>query len=212
MVTETPRGFYRDFGKRVLDILIVLAASPLVLPALLVIGVITALDGGRPFYGQPRVGRNGQIFRCWKIRTMVPNAEKALQELVASDPEIAREWKLKQKLVHDPRITRWGMILRKTSMDELPQLLNVLTGQMSLIGPRPFTPDQKPIYDELGMSSAYYHLRPGITGLWQVECRSKGTFTDRVSYDEAYDRQLSFWTDFKIALRTVRVILQATGK
>ena len=207
-----PRGAYARIGKRIFDVTLVLAMLPIILPVLAVVWFITALDGGRAIYSQERVGKGGRIFKCWKIRTMVPNAESALERLIKSDPAVAAEWQANQKLANDPRITRWGRVLRKTSIDELPQLFNVLTGDMSLIGPRPFTPAQKTMYDACPNAIAYYHLRPGISGLWQVDCRNSGTFGGRAGYDMSYAKSLSFAGDVKIALRTVAVVLRATGK
>ena len=204
--------FYGTFGKRVLDIVIVLLASPIAIPLVLLAAIGMSFGGAKGIYGQPRIGRDGRVFRCWKIRTMVPNADEALLRLVASDPAIAREWHLNQKLENDPRITRLGYILRKLSIDELPQFWNVLTGEMSLIGPRPFTPEQKALYDENGPKRAYYRVRPGISGLWQVECRNQGGFQERVTYDEAYAEKISFGADLKIAIKTVAAIAGGTGQ
>lgn len=207
-----PRGFYRNFGKRSIDLLVLLILGPILLPILAVVWLITVLDGGHGFYAQNRVGRDGKEFQCWKIRTMVPNAEAKLKKLIREDAEIAREWAVNQKLENDPRITRWGHVLRKTSMDELPQLWNVLTGDMSLIGPRPFTPDQKDLYDAAAESFGYYRLRPGISGLWQVECRNASEFTDRTVYDEKYDKALSLRQDMYIFFKTISVVLGGTGR
>lgn len=204
---------YRAFGKRALDIVVVLMIAPIALPIILLSALIVGLRGGKGIYGQPRIGRDGRIFRCWKIRTMVPNANEALLRMLAKDPDLAREWQVNQKLEHDPRITPFGAILRKLSIDELPQLWNVLTGEMSLIGPRPFTPEQKVLYDGNDADKrSYYRERPGITGLWQVECRNEGGFRDRVVFDEKYSDQLSFWLDLKIALLTVAAIARGTGQ
>ncbi len=206
-----PVGLYRRSGKRLFDLAVVIALLPIIIPVLLVVAFITALDGGPVIFSQPRIGRDGRVFKCWKIRTMVPNAEAVLKRMISADEDVAREWHMNQKLTRDPRITRWGRILRRSSIDELPQFWNVLLGDMSLIGPRPFTPEQKALYDEGGQSEAYYRLRPGITGLWQVDRRNEGAFGDRVSYDREYDAKLSFWMDLKIVIRTVLVVLKATG-
>lgn len=213
--TGTQRGrmtLYKAFGKRFLDIVLVLLASPIAVPVVLFAAIGMSFGGAKGIYGQPRIGRDGRVFRCWKIRTMVPNADEVLLRLVASDTEIAREWHLNQKLDHDPRITPLGYILRKLSIDELPQFWNVLTGEMSLIGPRPFTPEQKALYDENGPKRAYYRVRPGISGLWQVECRNQGGFCERVKYDEAYAENISLGTDLKIAIKTVAAIAGGTGQ
>lgn len=203
---------YEQWGKRAFDIACVVLILPIALPVLLMAWAITVLGGGSGYYGQQRVGQGGRIFRCWKVRTMRPDADHALAKMLASCPDVAREWRLNQKLKCDPRITPVGRFLRRTSIDELPQLWNVLTGEMSLIGPRPFTPDQKPLYDESGPNCAYYRLRPGISGLWQVRSRNRGVFQDRVSFDEVYAKKMSLWFDLKIALLTLVVILRTTGK
>ena len=205
-------GFYAKFGKRTLDLVLLALALPFVLPVLAVVWLITVMDGGHGFYAQERVGRNGKSFRCWKIRTMVPNAEAVLQSMIRQDKAIAREWAANQKLANDPRITRWGRVLRQTSLDELPQLWNVLTGEMSLIGPRPFTPDQRDLYDSIDENAEYYSLRPGISGLWQVDCRNEGEFCERVEYDNTYGRQLSLAQDLRITAKTFSVVLKGTGR
>jgi lipopolysaccharide/colanic/teichoic acid biosynthesis glycosyltransferase len=165
------------------------------------------LDGKSPFYTQPRVGRNGHIFRMWKLRSMVADADARLGAYLDSNPERRREWDETQKLRDDPRITRVGRIIRKTSIDELPQLWNVLRGEMSLVGPRPMMPDQQAIYP----GTAYYALRPGITGFWQTSVRNESSFADRARFDAQYFRDLSLGTDLVVMLRTVRVVLCGTG-
>jgi len=205
------RHFYGSYGKRAIDLILVALAAPVILPVLAVILIVTALSGGKPLYIQRRIGRGGREFRCWKVRTMVRNADGVLAKMIASDAETAAEWHSNQKLVNDPRITRFGRLLRRTSLDELPQLWNVLTGDMSLVGPRPFTPDQKALYAEGRGDAAYYALRPGISGLWQVSRRNAGSFAERVHYDELYGRDLSFTADLHILWRTCSVVLMATG-
>ena len=142
---------------------------------------------------------------------MVIGADQVLADLIKNDPAIAREWHAHQKLDNDPRITPVGSILRQLSIDELPQLWNVLIGDMSMLGPRPFTPDQKSLYDATG-SRAYYRLRPGISGPWQVSCRHESEFQVRATFDDSYSKNLSFWSDFKLSWRTIVVILKRTGK
>ena len=205
-------GFYTACGKRVLDILLVLVAVPVVLPLLVLVFAVTALSGGQPLYSQLRIGRDGSLFRCWKVRTMVPNAESALETLLREDPGLAREWQENQKLTHDPRVTKLGAVLRKTSLDELPQLWNVLLGEMSLVGPRPFLPEQRALYEAGHHRISYYHMRPGVTGLWQVGRRNRGSFSERALFDEDYSGQIGFLTDLSILCRTVGVVLRATGR
>ncbi|MEM6421078.1 MAG: sugar transferase, partial [Pseudomonadota bacterium] len=160
-----------------------------------------------PFYRQARLGRHGRVFRIWKLRTMVVDADARLEAYLARNPAARAEWDATQKLKHDPRITIVGRFLRKTSLDELPQLINVLTGQMSLVGPRPMMVNQRHLYD----GDSYYHLRPGLTGLWQVSGRNDCRFVDRVRYDNTYAARISFLTDLGVMLRTVGVVLRGTG-
>lgn len=206
--TRARGGLYRAAGKRLCDVALILVSAPVSVP---VVGLLAFLvfiaDGANPFFGQLRVGRGGRIFTMWKLRTMVPDAERKLGECLAASPEMLKEWARNQKLRNDPRITRLGLLLRKTSLDELPQLFNVLRGEMSLVGPRPMLPNQRELYD----GDAYYRLRPGVTGLWQVSRRNAGSFAGRVAYDEEYDRQLSARLDGKLILQTFHVVVRATG-
>lgn len=203
-------SLYSTVGKRMIDLALVIVALPVVVPVLAVILLATWAEGGRPIYRQRRVGLAGREFLCWKVRTMVQDADQVLADLVARDADVAAEWHKNQKLARDPRITRLGRFLRRSSLDELPQLLNVLNGTMSLIGPRPFTPDQKALYAG-GRDCSYYYLRPGLSGLWQVSRRSEGGFADRIHYDELYSQQLSLSCDAGILWRTFSVVLRATG-
>lgn len=201
------RGLYRNGVKRLAETLLVLMTAPVTLPLILLMALLVALDGGNPFFVQKRLGRNGQVFRIWKLRSMVVDAESHLQAHLDQDPEARKQWNSTQKLKRDPRVTRIGRLLRKTSMDELPQLLNVLNGTMSLVGPRPMMVNQRRMY----YGRAYYRLRPGITGLWQISARNELEFVARVRYDEQYHRDLSVWLDLMILARTVVVVLRGTG-
>ena len=205
------RSIYLSFGKRFADITAVLLASPFLLPLTLITWLAVRLSGSPGIYGQERIGRGGRVFKCWKIRTMVPDAETLLEDYLANNPELAREWHESQKLRNDPRITRLGRFLRRTSLDELPQFWNVLVGDMSLIGPRPFTPAQKPLYDSDPRAASYYRLRPGLSGMWQVASRNRTTFRARVGFDHAYLSQVSFRLDLKLMFRTISVVIRATG-
>lgn len=201
------QGLYRRVFKRLFDIVLVVASAPITLPVTLMLAALVALDGHSSFYGQKRVGRGGRIFRMWKLRTMVPDADAYLKRYLAENPAARAEWDASQKLKCDPRITRIGRILRKTSLDELPQLWNVLIGDMSIVGPRPIMVDQQAIYP----ASAYSRHRPGITGLWQVSERNESTFAERAIFDNRYDAMLSLKTDVAIILRTVAVVIRGTG-
>jgi len=201
------QGIYRNKLKRFFDFTVTLITLPFVLPIVALMALIIALDGYNPFYSQLCVGKNGRTFRIWKLRTMVHNADALLDAHLAENAAARLEWDATQKLKQDPRITFAGRVLRKTSADELPQLLNVLTGEMSLVGPRPMMVCQKSSYCGTG----YYRLLPGITGLWQVSDRNESKFTDRVRYDNIYDQTVSLKTDISILLRTVTVVLVGTG-
>jgi exopolysaccharide production protein ExoY len=201
------RSLYRRGVKRVFETLLILLASPVALPLILLMALLVACDGSNPFFVQKRIGRNGRVFRIWKLRSMVVDAEHRLQAHLDEDPEARHQWDSTQKLKRDPRVTRIGRILRKTSMDELPQLLNVLNGTMSLVGPRPMMVNQRHLY----YGRSYYRLRPGITGLWQISARNQSEFVARVRYDEEYHRDLSAWLDLRILVRTVMVVLRGTG-
>ena len=203
----TRGGIYRLVGKRTADILLILIASPIVVPVIAIFALIIASDGHSPFFKQVRVGKDGRRFTMWKLRTMVPNAEELLAEHLEKNPEARAEWENKQKLSVDPRCTRVGRAFRKTSLDELPQLFNVIIGDMSLIGPRPMMPDQQSLYP----GRSYYKLRPGMTGLWQVSKRNESEFSARASFDDAYHEQLSLWTDIKILVKTAFVVFRGTG-
>ncbi|AHD10711.1 Sugar transferase involved in lipopolysaccharide synthesis [Phaeobacter gallaeciensis] len=199
---------YAIFGKRCLDIALVLLTLPISLPLILMAALALWLEGGNPFYTQDRLGQRGRIFSILKLRTMVRNAEQLLERHLASDPAMRREWDETQKLKEDPRITPVGRFLRTTSLDELPQLWNVLIGEMSLVGPRPMMPDQLPLY---GDATAYFDLKPGITGLWQVSVRNESGFTVRARADADYHADLCLRTDVDLICRTVGVVLRGTG-
>jgi lipopolysaccharide/colanic/teichoic acid biosynthesis glycosyltransferase len=177
---------------------------------LAVIALLIRRDGGPAFFVQPRAGRNGDAFGCFKFRTMAVDAEARLEAILAADPKKRAEWDAYQKLDEDPRITPVGHFLRKTSLDELPQLINVIKGEMSLIGPRPMLLEQMKIY---GASlDAYVRMRPGITGLWQVNGRNATTFEERARLDDWYARNWSLWRDVVILVRTVREVFGGNGR
>ena len=206
-----PTRFYAVWGKRMLDLGIVLASLPVVVPVIGLLALVVMLDGGNPFFIHRRVGRNGRTFGCVKLRTMRRDAEAAMAAVLAADPALAAEWQRYQKLRHDPRVTRLGRLLRRASLDELPQVWNVLRGDMSLVGPRPFTPAQAGIYMGGRTDVAYYALRPGITGLWQVGSRNRAHFGERALADRDYAEILSFRGDLRILARTVGVVVRCTG-
>lgn len=166
-------------------------------------------DGGPAFYAQTRVGYQGRQFRCWKFRSMVVGADQILKDLLARDPVAKAEWDRDFKLKNDPRITKIGHFLRRTSLDELPQLWNVLRGEMSLVGPRPVTEKETIFYGE--HLADYQSVKPGMTGLWQVSGRNDTTYAERVKLDSDYVRTRSFVGDIVIIAKTVSVMLTRRG-
>lgn len=198
---------YGRFLKRPLDLLLLLLMLPFVLPIVAVLAALIKADGGPAFYSQERVGQGGRVFRMWKLRSMSVNADAELQALLQGDASARLEWDETQKLRNDPRVTRIGGIIRRSSLDELPQLWNVLVGSMSFVGPRPFMPEQQALYP----GEDYYELRPGMTGFWQTSERNGTTFSDRALYDSRYHEQCSLVTDLRILAATFSVVLRGTG-
>lgn len=198
---------YRRLFKRPLDLVLVVLAAPVIVPLVLFLALMVLCDGGKPFYSQDRIGRNGRHYRIWKLRSMVVHADERLADYLEQNPEARAEWDSTQKLRDDPRITRFGRLLRKCSLDELPQLWNVFRGDMSLVGPRPMMPEQQAMYP----GDAYYRMRPGITGFWQISERNQSSFAARAFYDERYERAVSLWTDIKVLFQTFAVVVRGTG-
>ena len=201
----------RQSLKRFLDLVIVLLFMPLWLPICLVIyALIWIEDRENPLFLQDRIGKNGYSFKTFKFRTMVTNAEEVLKKVLEEDEERRQEWEMFYKLRNDPRITRVGAFLRKTSLDELPQLLNVLLGDMSLVGPRPVAAYHQramPMY----VSTLRESVKPGITGLWQVSGRSDAGMEGMKKWDPHYVLNWSISMDFLILMRTVKVVLKGDG-
>ena len=196
--------------KRTFDLGISLTATLLMAPFLLLIAGLVKLDGGPAFYGHRRIGRNGKEFRCLKFRTMHQDADQKLNQLLRSSPALAEEWKRSRKLRNDPRVTRIGDFLRRFSFDELPQLFNVIRGEMSLVGPRPVTLDE--LQQHYGEYEKYYYAtRPGITGLWQISGRSDVDYNRRIQLDSWYVRTWSLWADVTILFQTVHVLASRKG-
>lgn len=206
-VRATRDGTLGGVSKRVMDVVIASIALVLLSPLLLIVAVLIWATMGRPIlFAHKRIGENGVEFSCFKFRTMTNDAAQILSRHLAANPEAAREWTMNQKLMHDPRVTWLGHILRKSSIDELPQLINVLRGEMSCIGPRPIVASEVARY---GADAAYYFkARPGLTGLWQVSGRSRLSYPERVALDTHYVCNWSLGLDFKIMLRTIFVLLK----
>jgi Undecaprenyl-phosphate galactose phosphotransferase WbaP len=193
-------------AKRALDLVATVVGGVLIFPLVLVLSLLVWLEARGPvFYKAERIGRDGKPFSCVKFRTMVPDAEAALRRILEGDPEAREEYSKYHKLCNDPRVTRVGRFLRKTSLDELPQLWNVLRGEMSLVGPRPYLPRES---EDIGIAqSEILRVNPGITGPWQVNGRSHTTFGERVKIDTYYVRDWSIWLDLVILARTVRALV-----
>jgi lipopolysaccharide/colanic/teichoic acid biosynthesis glycosyltransferase len=195
---------------RARDIILALLLIILLLPvfALLVLLVI-AYDPGPPIFAHVRVGKDGRLFKCYKLRSMYRDAEQRLIPLLASQPALRREWEATFKLTNDPRVTPFGAFLRRSSLDELPQLFNVLNGTMTLVGPRPVVRDELRQYGR--HASAYLKVKPGLTGLWQVTGRSEVSYRRRVATDRLYAHRKSLALDFQILLATIPAVLTRKG-
>jgi Undecaprenyl-phosphate galactose phosphotransferase WbaP len=205
-------GLSRRISQAVKTVIDLTAASILLIlasPFFLLVALMNLGSGAPIFFAHRRIGAGGKAFYCLKFRTMVPNAEQVLKEALERDPALAAEWHASQKLRNDPRVTRVGKFLRKTSLDELPQLINVLLLQMSLVGPRPIVESEVRFYgDDI---AHYYNTRPGVTGLWQVSGRSNTSYTRRVQLDVWYVNNWTVWLDIAVLLKTFPAVLGRTG-
>ncbi len=196
--------------KRLIDVALLLLSLVLLIPLTLLIALAIVLESGRPvFYKHERIGIGGKTFTAWKYRTMLKNADAVFEEALKDDLELRKEWEENHKLKHDPRLTKVGSVLRRLSLDEFPQLWNVLKGEMSLVGPRPIVEDEIEKYgDDFDL---YIQVLPGLTGLWQVSGRSDLNYTERVWLDTHYVRNWSVWLDLVILVRTVWVVIAGVG-
>lgn len=202
--------------KRGIDLALTVIALIVFFPVILLICMLVKFSSRGPiFYSQKRIGKNGKEFKAWKFRTMLQNADRVLDQHLISNPAARQEWDQKHKLSNDPRVTKIGKILRATSIDELPQLWNVLKGEMSLVGPRPIidspTYDAQYVYRYVDEFEAYKSVRPGLTGMWQVECRNRGVYELRIFWDMYYIRNWCVWMDLYLIMRTVKVMLFREG-
>jgi len=209
-ITKTTSKFLYFFIKRIFDIICALIGIVFLIPIAIIVKIAYILNGDFTsiFYNHERIGKNGKIFKLYKFRSMVPNADKILEEML-KDPEVEKEYKKNMKLANDPRITKIGMILRKTSVDEMPQFINVLLGNMSMIGNRPYLPREKndmgKYYDDIVKS------KPGITGYWQTAGRSNIDFNSRLKLEQYYSEHMSMLFDIKIFFKTFSVVLFGRG-
>lgn len=199
-----------QIAKRIIDLALCLTFGIFLLPFMILISLAIVVDSdGDILYSQTRIGHNGRTFKIWKFRTMVDDAPTVLQECLDRDPELRREWQETHKLRKDPRITRVGRLLRKTSLDELPQLWNVVRGEMSFVGPRPIVQAEIAKYEESYW--VYAKVTPGLTGLWQVSGRNQTTYEERVAYDTYYVQNWSVWMDVYLLAKTIGVVLTGYG-
>lgn len=197
-------------SRRILDIVFALTLLVLLAPLLVIVAAVVAVTSPGPvIFAHRRLGMNGTTFSCLKFRTMRSDAERVLASILASDPNLREEWENGHKLTNDPRITPIGKFLRATSLDELPQLINVLRGDMTLVGPRPIVREELGFYGRYALH--YFSVRPGLTGLWQISGRSMTTYRRRVAADVYYVRSRSFMLDTWILLGTVPAVLSTDG-
>ena len=227
--TNTMSSYVRDFGgilgfssthnltkkvslalKRLLDFFLLLISAPVTIPLTIVVAIAVKLTSEGPiFYGHTRIGQNGREFKCWKFRSMVIDADKQLEKILAENPEMRAEWERDRKFTNDPRITKIGKILRKTSIDEIPQFFNILTGEMSFIGPRPVT---RPELTRYGNKSDFIlSVKPGLSGMWQISGRSDTGYEERIILDSYYIQNWSIWLDLWIIIKTIYVVLKGKG-
>lgn len=202
-------GIYARFGKRFLDILVALLIIIPAAPIMIIIAIFLTFTIGSPLFSHQRIGRDRRPFGCLKFRTMSMDAPRLLRLTLRTNVSAADEWSVQHKLTDDPRVTRLGRFLRQTALDELPQLLNVLRGDMSFVGPRPITEAEVRHYKT--DFATYISLRPGLTGLWQVYGRGHSSYVERVAYDCDYARRVGLRLDLWLILRTTLVVLQRTG-
>ena len=196
--------------KRLLDLILITVFSPIIIPVLLILALLTKLTSKGPiFYGHPRIGKNGKSFKCWKFRSMCINSQEILKEILETNPQMRAEWEKDHKFVNDPRVTKFGKFLRKTSLDELPQLINIFLGQMSFIGPRPVTEEELYKYGEY--KDYVLSVTPGLSGMWQVSGRSDTGYEERVFFDTYYIQNWSVWLDIWILIKTIWVVLNRKG-
>jgi len=200
----------KDTLSRIMDLVLVTFAFPMIAPLMLAIALLIKIDSkGKVFFSHTRIGKGHSKIKVLKFRTMVANADEELKRFFKKHPEFKAEWEATQKLRHDPRVTRVGRVLRMLSLDELPQFINILKGEMSLVGPRPIVDDEIVKYGDC--FEYYIQVRPGLTGLWQVSGRNNTTYEKRVELDEYYVRNWSIWMDIQILFRTVGVVLLRKG-
>lgn len=203
----------KGFGlllKRAVDLFILLLSSPVTVPVIAVVAAIVKLTSKGPvFYGHKRIGKNGKEFKCWKFRSMVVDADKMLDKILAENPDMRAEWERDRKFTNDPRVTKIGKILRKTSIDELPQFFNILVGEMSFVGPRPVTTPELTKYGH--KKDFILSVQPGLSGMWQISGRSDTGYEERITLDSYYIQNWSIWLDLWIICKTIYVVIKGKG-
>jgi exopolysaccharide production protein ExoY len=205
-----PTSLSGPLGQRAFDLLLATAVVVMIAPIMLLVALAIYLeDGGPVFYVQPRVGRYGKVFGCIKFRSMAQDAESRIEAVLAADPVARAQWAVNRKLTRDPRVTQVGRFIRRRSLDELPQLFNVLRGEMAVVGPRPIMLDERKLYGR--RLAAYTQARPGITGLWQVSGRGDASFRSRIAMDMVYLRARRLRLDLGILVRTIPAVLMSRG-
>ena len=209
--TLKSKKLFYHFSKRLFDVVVSFLCLFLLIPIAIIIKILNIInkDFDSIFYIQERIGKDGKLFKLYKFRSMVPNADEELKKILKSDKKLAKEYKINKKLENDPRITKVGRIIRKFSIDELPQLINILKGEMSFIGNRPYLPREKK-----DMKSYYKDIiktKPGLTGFWQCSLRNRGTFEDRLKMEKYYSNNYGFKFDISIFLKTFSVVLGCKG-
>lgn len=206
---QLARALLARAAERALDIISVFVLTAVLSPFIIPLVIVMAFSRGPVIYAHRRIGKDGKMFRCFKFRTMVPDADRVLYDLLERDPKLKAEWLRDRKLRRDPRVTRVGHLLRRTSLDELPQLWNVLRGEMTMVGPRPIVKEELLRYGR--NAPVYLSVKPGVTGLWQVSGRNNTDYRRRVAIDVYYVRNQSALLDLYILLKTVRVVLRRDG-
>ncbi len=198
------------FTKRLIDLFLIFISLPIVLPVMIILSILVKMTSKGPvFYGHKRVGKNGKEIKCWKFRSMYNNSQEMLEKILATDPIRKAEWEKDRKFVDDPRVTNFGKFLRKTSLDELPQLFNILIGQMSFVGPRPVTKSEIEKYGE--SANFVLSVTPGLSGMWQISGRSDTGYEERINLDTYYIQNWSVWLDIWIIIKTVWVVIRGKG-
>ena len=200
-----------DFLKRMFDIICGLIGIIFLIPLIIIIKIFSIFSGDFKtiFYFQRRVGKNGTEFKLYKFRSMVPNSDEVLKQILKTDKKRSKEWKENQKFENDPRVTKIGNILRKTSLDEVPQFINVLKGDMSMIGPRPLVPGELDKHN--GNHEIYESVRPGITGWWACNGRSATSYKERLELEYYYVKNRSLWLDIKCVFKTISAVITKKG-